>query len=282
MVIDPKNDENVYAWMNGEIGNAVPMTKWNDLEFWISIPHDARPFFINKFIRENTDLFQAVLDGFSEEWDGSNYVGKLTPEAEDALEELNKASEKFYWGEPDYEDWDDEGNLIYGQEPNDEEDEEETCVPNSDPNKYKDAEDIVEDILYEEIDEDAPVDNSPVPSLDDILDTMGDDIANKLERAVELCDEILVNKYLSEGADPSHYESENEYHGGVYTGFIGVAIMAAYDIVKKGGFFADRSMANIVRMLRDSGCPVEKVTDPDIREVLEDGAPLTLAAVDSL
>ena len=78
---------NLSASYNGEIGNAVPMAVWHGKirRYACPVLPDDRAL---ELMEEITPLAERVCAGFSETWDGNNYVGKLTDDAETAEEEI--------------------------------------------------------------------------------------------------------------------------------------------------------------------------------------------------
>src|SRR5690606_32925100 len=74
------------AAYSGEIGNAVPMTVYHGIELRWAIHPESKASKISAAIESLSDMFQLVLDGHSEIWDGNNYVGHLTDEAKEAFD----------------------------------------------------------------------------------------------------------------------------------------------------------------------------------------------------
>jgi len=87
-----------------EIGNAVPMTVYHNIDLRWNIPATAKAYTIDNAIDCLIDLFQIVLDGHSEYWDGNNYVGQLTDDASAASEKIQRELDAMMQ--------DDEGGLI--------------------------------------------------------------------------------------------------------------------------------------------------------------------------
>jgi hypothetical protein len=84
----------VSADWSGEIGNAVPVTVWNNQELRFPVPANVRGSALIEFCEEHKADFARICDGYSEEWDGSNYVGRYTKDAQDAQETIENAIER--------------------------------------------------------------------------------------------------------------------------------------------------------------------------------------------
>jgi hypothetical protein len=82
-------DGEVRARYNGNIGSGTTVRHWHGLEIHWSIPANMTGEQIDMFIEEIKPLLEKVYDGHTEVWDGNNYVGKLTEEAEDAKHEID-------------------------------------------------------------------------------------------------------------------------------------------------------------------------------------------------
>jgi hypothetical protein len=93
--IEISEDGDLAANYSGEIGNAVPASVWHQRDLRISIPPGAAREAIQGFVADNVDLFRRVIAGHSVEWDGSNHVGRLTDDARDALETLERKAESI-------------------------------------------------------------------------------------------------------------------------------------------------------------------------------------------
>lgn len=73
---------------NSEIGNAVPFSVWHNRELRFGISPYLKIDAINTLLDEIAPLAQRVVDGYEEEWDGSNYIGTYTDDAEEAKSEI--------------------------------------------------------------------------------------------------------------------------------------------------------------------------------------------------
>jgi hypothetical protein len=74
---------------NSEIGNAVPMSVWHGQIRRIAIPNDLTSKGYADLFDYISDLLQILVDGMDDRWDGSNWVGTLTEEAQDTLDWLD-------------------------------------------------------------------------------------------------------------------------------------------------------------------------------------------------
>ena len=86
-------DGTVTADYSGEIGNGVPMYVWHNRTLRWRVPSTIRGSCLAEKLQspEVAALLQRVHDGHTVEWDGSNYAGKLTADAQAADEALEKA-----------------------------------------------------------------------------------------------------------------------------------------------------------------------------------------------
>lgn len=75
---------------SGEIGNAVPMSVWHGtvLRFTVD-PYIMRDGLI-ALAEEYSERFQMILDTSEAEWDDSNWVGHLSPEAKNFIEQWDQ------------------------------------------------------------------------------------------------------------------------------------------------------------------------------------------------
>jgi hypothetical protein len=89
--IDPEK-KIISAEINQEIGNAVPIRTWNGRAYRVTVSAllsgtQAAAILESAVIQS---LAERVIAGYSCEWDGSNYVGRLTEDANSALEEMER------------------------------------------------------------------------------------------------------------------------------------------------------------------------------------------------
>ena len=70
---------------DGEIGNAVPASVWHGRarRYQLPSPYLTREHIV-EFMKDAAPLCEIVCDEYEERWNGSNHVGELTEEGEDA------------------------------------------------------------------------------------------------------------------------------------------------------------------------------------------------------
>ena len=81
-------DETLEADYSSEIGNAVPAYVWNNRAIRFRIPAltaDAA----NSLMEDLLERCQKIVDGYENVWDGNNYVGKFTVEAQELIDALH-------------------------------------------------------------------------------------------------------------------------------------------------------------------------------------------------
>lgn len=83
-------DGSLTADYSGEIGNAVPSAVWHSLIIRFRLDPHTTSGEIEKIINDNKDFFQAILDGAESHWDGSNWVGKFSENAQEIIESINQ------------------------------------------------------------------------------------------------------------------------------------------------------------------------------------------------
>ena len=88
-------DGYVYADYSGEIGNAVPFSVWHNRDTRINIRPTTSGNALRSFMgsEEFRNLVGRYYGGLSIEWDGNNYVGKTTDDANDALAEIERQAD---------------------------------------------------------------------------------------------------------------------------------------------------------------------------------------------
>lgn len=82
----------VSTWVNGNVGAGLPGAMWNGrIQIW-RVPSDVNgPCLADMLQGEAAPLLQRVYDGFAVSWVGSNHVGSLDENAQEASEELEYA-----------------------------------------------------------------------------------------------------------------------------------------------------------------------------------------------
>jgi hypothetical protein len=83
----------VDAGYNGEIGNGIPCSVFNGKIYRWKVPADLPAASVLSFIDEHSAFFDAVCDGYTEVYDGCNYVGRLNDSAQAASDELEQLAE---------------------------------------------------------------------------------------------------------------------------------------------------------------------------------------------
>ena len=89
-------DGEIDAWVNGEIGNAVPASIWNGRTLTWRVPSNVRGDALLAFVKEHQGLFERVYLGHEVDWDGNNHVGKLDEDAQEASEEIEAKTESLH------------------------------------------------------------------------------------------------------------------------------------------------------------------------------------------
>ena len=86
----------VTCWVNPEIGNAVPFAVFHKKVLRFGIPtltgSAANEMMADKDLQA---LVTRICAGFEEVWDGHNFIGKYTEDAEDAQEDLEILCERW-------------------------------------------------------------------------------------------------------------------------------------------------------------------------------------------
>lgn len=86
--LDCRGDGELMADWNAEIGNAIPFYYYHGLAVRWGIPSETSGLSLKNLFEDEEFLAccQTILDGFDEEWDGNNFVGRYTDETADAIE----------------------------------------------------------------------------------------------------------------------------------------------------------------------------------------------------
>ena len=80
---------NIEASYNAEIGNAVPMAVWHNRIRRYEIPC-IFPATADELMKELLPLAERMAVGYERVWDGNNYVGRLTEDAQAASDEIER------------------------------------------------------------------------------------------------------------------------------------------------------------------------------------------------
>lgn len=101
----------VEAGYSGEIGNSVPSDVWHRRTLrWSVTPCISGEAITELLQRDDViDLLERVHDGHDTKWNGSNFVGTLTDDAEEARDELTQIFESV---DPDVGVWNVESWLF--------------------------------------------------------------------------------------------------------------------------------------------------------------------------
>ena len=93
------NPQDCYVWLDGhdvgasynaEIATTVPLSVWHGTIRRYHLPFILTGQATNNLMEHLTPLLQRVADGFTEEWDGSNFVGQLTDDAQAAESQIEQ------------------------------------------------------------------------------------------------------------------------------------------------------------------------------------------------
>lgn len=91
--VELNEDGEVSADYNGEIGNAVPMAVWHRRTLRFDVSPRVGGDDLADFLESDAvvALLERIHAGHTVEWDGNNFVGRLTEDAERAAETLTEA-----------------------------------------------------------------------------------------------------------------------------------------------------------------------------------------------
>ena len=89
-------DGEIDAWVNGEIGNAVPASIWHGRTLTWRVPSNVRGDALLAFVKEHQPLFERVYLGHEVDWDGRNHVGTLDEDAQEASEAIVAEAGSLY------------------------------------------------------------------------------------------------------------------------------------------------------------------------------------------
>lgn len=83
-------DGSLDADYSGEIGNGVPGAVWHDLILRFKLMPETTADQIESIIKDNSELFQKILDGAEPVWNGSNWIGEFTDEVTEILQSIDQ------------------------------------------------------------------------------------------------------------------------------------------------------------------------------------------------
>jgi len=86
--IEMEEDGTISADYSGDIGDSTPSAVWHGVTRQWSISPTLSGADILSLVEDNLALFQRVHDGHAVEWDGSNFVGSLDDDAQEASDEI--------------------------------------------------------------------------------------------------------------------------------------------------------------------------------------------------
>jgi hypothetical protein len=89
----------VSADYSGEIGNSTPATVWHNRTLRWAVPSAISGAALTELVQEILPLLERVHAGHSVEWDGSNHVGRLDADADEAHDEIERVIESGAWDE---------------------------------------------------------------------------------------------------------------------------------------------------------------------------------------
>lgn len=97
VVADVSYDGVVRVHYNPEIGNAVPMDVGNGIVIRFTLTGITTKTVARRWYRDNHDDLVKTVLGMGSRWNGSNYVGTLTPAAEEAKDRIDSRIYKREW-----------------------------------------------------------------------------------------------------------------------------------------------------------------------------------------
>lgn len=110
-----------YVGMESNFGSSYTFQSYHNLQYTlVDVPNATTPAGVQQIIdsiKESEETLIAIYEGFSTFWDGSNTRGKLTDEAHELLEELQRSLEnEFENGLPSFWEADNYFNFISARE----------------------------------------------------------------------------------------------------------------------------------------------------------------------
>lgn len=92
--LDPEN-RTLQADYSAEIGDAVSAAEFHHRIRTFGINPKMKTSIINRLMSEVAPLAMTVCDGYEEIWDGNNFVGTYTKQAEEACWEIQQICEEY-------------------------------------------------------------------------------------------------------------------------------------------------------------------------------------------
>lgn len=96
-------DGQIFYGIDYEIGNAIPMSVYHGRDLRIAIPNHLTTFGYHQLHDHIQQRLAIVIYGMDENWNGSNFVGTLTDDASEALEQLQHESYQGDWDGFDFD-----------------------------------------------------------------------------------------------------------------------------------------------------------------------------------
>lgn len=84
---------------NSNIGWSCSQQEWDKIALTWSIPYNTLGESLIELFEDEDFLadMQSILDGFEEKWNGSNYVGSFSDEAQALIDHYQEKSERYDW-----------------------------------------------------------------------------------------------------------------------------------------------------------------------------------------
>lgn len=96
-IIELTDSGYVYVGYDSEIGGGVPFAAWHGRTRRYTVPHDLTVAGVEHVLTQIAPLLQIVYDDLSVDWDGSNWIGKLTDAGKNAELEIEQIIESGDW-----------------------------------------------------------------------------------------------------------------------------------------------------------------------------------------
>lgn len=93
--LDCREGGSLEATYNGEIGNAIPFYVYHNHAIRFNIPCLTGSS-VNDLLEEIKPLAEIVINGYDKKWNGNNFIGNYTDEANNAIEKIQKICDDIY------------------------------------------------------------------------------------------------------------------------------------------------------------------------------------------
>ena len=97
---DPR-DNTALASYNPEIGNAIPADLWHGRYFRFYLPYPIYAASADGLMEELIPLFTELSENYEEDWDGSNFIGKINDRGTEIIELIENKIENSLTEEND-------------------------------------------------------------------------------------------------------------------------------------------------------------------------------------